>query len=262
MRLDELINVDLFNRSSVDFVGARPFPHMVVKDFFRDDVADGLSAEFPEFDSDVWHEYNNLLECKRTCNNWNVFPGLTYTVFEMLNSPEFVRLLSSAIDVKPLYSDPGLHGGGWHIHGKGGKLNVHLDYAKHPRVNRLRKINLIVYLTKNWNEKWGGCLGFWNREALKRAPGQLETRIPAVFNSAVLFDTSLDSWHGLPEPIDCPQNVYRKSMAVYYLTDPTAESEDRYKALYAPTKDQEGNEEVLELIRLRSDVATAHNVYR
>ena len=44
-----------------------------------------------------------------------------------------------------LYPDCGLHGGGWHTHGVGGKLNMHPDYAIHPKSGLERQLNLIIY---------------------------------------------------------------------------------------------------------------------
>ena len=45
-----------------------------------------------------------------------------------------------------LFIDPGLHGGGWHIHSNKGNLNPHLDYSIHPKMDIQRRLNLIVYL--------------------------------------------------------------------------------------------------------------------
>ena len=37
-------------------------------------------------------------------------------------------------------------------------------------------------------------------------------------NRAVIFQTNNISWHGLPEPLQCPEDVYRKSFAYYYIS--------------------------------------------
>ena len=131
----------------------KPFPHLVIDDFFEFEVAMQLEKEFPDFDSDVWFKYANAIEKKKLCNNWNAFPESTYQVFSYLNSPSFVDLLSSLLfDSSILLPDVGLNGGGWHIHGKGGKLNTHLDYSLHPKLALQRKLNLLVYLNSDWDE--------------------------------------------------------------------------------------------------------------
>jgi hypothetical protein len=77
----------------------------------------------------------------------------------------------------------------------------------------------------------------------------------------VIFDTTGASWHGLPDPIDCPADVRRKSLAVYHLSDPPEGVDRREKALFAPTQEQADDQEVLDLIRKRSNAETAHQVY-
>ena len=42
------------------------------------------------------------------------------------------------------------------------------------------------------------------------------------FNSAIVFQTNEISWHGLPEKIMCPEGVYRKSLAYYYISQLTS----------------------------------------
>src|SRR6202021_265685 len=70
------------------------------------------------------------------------------------------------------------------------------------------------------------------------------------------------SWHGLPEPVTCPPHMARNSLAVYYLCEPRSDAADRGRALYAPHGDQANDPKILELIKLRSQVTTSHNVYR
>jgi Rps23 Pro-64 3,4-dihydroxylase Tpa1-like proline 4-hydroxylase len=53
--------------------------------------------------------------------------------------------------------------GGLHTHARGGKLNVHLDYDIHPKLELQRYLNLIIYLTPGWKPEWGGGLGMWGR---------------------------------------------------------------------------------------------------
>ena len=56
--------------------------------------------------------------------------------------------------------------------------------------------------------------------------------IEPIFNKAILFDTTQNSWHGFPEPINPPRGKMRKSIAVYYMTDITSSAQERYRARY------------------------------
>jgi len=229
-----------------------PFDYWVIDNFLPIDSARQLSTEFMDYNYPKWYSYDNPLENKKSCNDWWEFPPKTYEFFMHLASSDFVNKLKELTGIKNLYPDIGLHGAGWHIHGTGGKLNVHLDYSLHPKLNLQRKLNLILYLTEDWNPDWGGCLEFWsNNESIKR-PKEKKVVIENVFNRAIVFDTTQNSWHGFPESLTCPDGIYRRSIAFYYLTDPPDNIEIRKRALYAPYKGQENNLEILELIRRRS----------
>ena len=239
-----------------------PFDHCIIDDFFDYEVAQELEKEFPVFESGIWHQYDNAIEVKKVCNNWNVFPRLTYKVFAYLNSELFIDLLrSSILKNTKLYSDVGLNGGGWHIHKQGGKLNTHLDYSLHPKLELQRKLNIIIYLNSNWKKEWGGSLGLWSNES-KESPGKLVKEITPQFNRAVLFDTTQNSWHGLPKPLKCPEDEFRKSLAVYYLCDAPLDIDERGKALFAPTEEQIDDPDVLSLIEKRSDSKLASSTYK
>ena len=71
------------------------------------------------------------------------------------------------------------------------------------------------------------------------------------FNRVVLFDASQNSWHGFSKPMTCPENTYRKSIAMYYLIPPEANAVERNRALYAPSEEQKNDPKIMELINSR-----------
>jgi hypothetical protein len=230
-----------------------PFEYYVFDDFLNPEFAESLSNQFPPYDSEKWFSYNNPLEVKKTINNWYEFPAETYNFISYLNSRSFIKhYIEDLTGTDHLYCDQGLHGAGWHIHGNTGKLNLHLDYEIHPKLGLLRKYNLIIYLTKDWNPEWGGNLEFWSHDEETNQPKERKAKIDCVFNRAVLFDASQNSWHGFPEPINCPEGMYRKSIAMYYLMDVPENIQNRKRALYSPTEEQKHNPEIIELIKKRT----------
>ena len=212
---------------------SNPFDHWVIDNFLDSVDAEKLSKEFINYDSsqDVVH-YQGWIAEKKTCNVWNRFPPLTYKTFSNLLSLDFVTHLSAITGITPLYPDIGLHGGGWHMHKAGGNLALHLDYSIHPKTQLQRKLNLIVYLEEEYKPEWGGGLEFWSHDEENNRPLEKVKVIEPVFNRAVLFDTTQNSWHGFPQPITCPEGKMRKSFAVYYMTDITSTAVERYKAHY------------------------------
>lgn len=262
MHMERFIDVGNLQSALATYGKDGPFDHCVIDNFFIPDIAYELEKEFPDADSDTWHQYNNPIEIKKVCNDWNRFPKLTYSIFSMLNSSEFTSFLSTSIfSSRPLFADSGLNGGGWHLHKSGGKLNTHLDYSIHPKLGLQRKLNIIIYLNSSWQSSWGGALGLWGNESPDQ-PGALVKTVEPVFNRAVLFDTTQNSWHGLPEPLTSPESQSRKSLAAYFLCEPPIGTDIRGKALFAPTDEQKADSSVLELIKVRSQIETASEVYR
>lgn len=257
-----MINIDKIVKSMREFRNNKPFDHCVVDGFFEPEMATKLEKEFIPYNSDSLFIYDNAIENKKALNDWNKYPENTYNVLSYLISNEFVKVLESL--GFSLYSDPGLHGGGWHIHGAGGNLNPHLDYHIHPKLKKVRKLNIIIYLSSDLNYKdHGGHLGLWDHDEKNNAPGKLITEIEPVFNRAVLFDTTQNSWHGMSRTLNVPDGIYRKSLAIYYLTDPKISDFDgRQKALFAARPEQKGQQYVEETIRQRADSKSFMNVYR
>lgn len=251
---------DVISSKISDFRSSKPFNHMIIDDFFDPEIAKKIVDEFPDYKSSMWHVYANAIENKKTCNDWNKFGETTYKVFGYLNS-YFMNYLNMFMG-ETMYSDPGLHGGGWHMHGRGGKLNIHLDYDIHPKMGLQRKLNLIVYMTPEWNSEWGGGLEFWDHDEENNSPKSCVTTIENKFNRAVLFDTTQNSWHGLPAELNCPEGTHRRSLATYYLHTPNTDATDRKKALFAPYKDQNKDSKVLELIKQRVDSNEYVKAYR
>jgi len=249
-----------FRKLASDWGKKPPFDHIVIDDFLDKKLARDLEAEYPAWDDKMWYLYDNPIEQKKTLNHWDRFPAVTYHVMSFFNSPEFIKNLELLTGIWGLQIDADLHDGGWHGHTAGGRVNVHLDYSIHPKLGLERRLNLILYITSGWKPAWGGQLGLWAGKCDKM--GKLCRQVDCVFNRAVLFDTTLNSWHGLPDAIHCPRGVIRKSLAVYYLTAPQSGAARRWKALFTPHGEQKNDSPVLEPIKKRSQVATAEKVYR
>jgi Rps23 Pro-64 3,4-dihydroxylase Tpa1-like proline 4-hydroxylase len=256
-----MINEDNLKNGLAQFRNSEPFDHCIIDDFFEADAARALSDEFPSYESSDWFVYDNQIEHKKALNNWEKFPKATYQAFTLLQSQILTDALSAALGEK-IYVDHGLNGGGWHIHGTGGNLNPHLDYSIHPKMDLERVLNIIVYLSPELRPEHGGHLGLWAHNEKKKAPGKLVKEVEPRFNRAILFNTTQNSWHGMSRKLSVPEGVYRKSLAIYYMRTPAAGADRRGRALFAPREEQQGDESVLETIRLRSNVSTSSNVYR
>ena len=98
---------------------------------------------------------------------------------------------------------------------------------------------MLLYLNKNWDEEYGGCLELWDKEMkfCKR-------KILPTFNTMVIFSTTDFSNHGHPDPLNCPNDRSRKSIATYYFSEGRPKEEIINRQLKNTTnfKDREGYE--------------------
>ena len=194
------------------YQNAQPFPHIAMDDFLPADFLRGLLPEFPDNASNSYFDRDQ--ERYKYQTPPHDIPGrrLRNLVIE-LNSPAVLKFLEAMTGIPGLIADPYYVGGGLHETLKGGHLGVHADFNIHKGMNVERRLNLLVYLNDDWLPEYGGDLELWDQK--------METRwhrIAPVIGRAVVFNTSLDSYHGQPEPLSCPDGRSRKSIATYYYT--------------------------------------------
>ncbi len=196
------------------YVAAKPFPHIVIDNFFDSAILDAVLEEFPRPGEIAWQEFDSGQEIKLASAAEVSFGPSTRLLLYHLNSKTFLEFLSAVTGIDNLIPDPGFEGGGLHQIVRGGKLGVHADFNKHRMYNLDRRLNMLVYLNKNWREEYGGYLELWNR-GMTRA----EAKVLPIFNRVMIFSTTDYTYHGHPDPLRCPQGMSRKSLALYYYTN-------------------------------------------
>lgn len=240
------------NRSS------HPFDHITIDNFLHEDVAKCIASDFPPYSFSELRPYDNPLEHKKLLNHWDKFTPAIYKLITYLNSSEFISVVESLVDVGCLHPDNGLNGAGLFLHTKGGHLNPHLDYRIHPKLGLERRYSLLIYLTEDWDPKWGGDFVMYSgsKDSLIE-----EKRIGCIFNRVLLFDTTQNSWHGVPEPLDCPVTVTRKAIGLFYLSQPRAGIPISYKASYSLLGEDVQDSRLQEFVALRSNKYTCRDAY-
>jgi Rps23 Pro-64 3,4-dihydroxylase Tpa1-like proline 4-hydroxylase len=203
--------IDYSRFKSEEFKKAKPFPHFVLDDFLQKDFVSVLEERYPSLDDVSWWQYHNHFEKKLACNNINILDSCFTDFFNLVNSRKFVLELEKLTGIEGLIADPSLHGGGLHRIERGGKLDIHADFNYHKITGWRRRLNLIVYLNKGWKEEYKGHTEFWDKPMIKCV-----TRVLPVFNRMCIFAVDDDTWHGHPDPLECPVGHSRKSLAVYY----------------------------------------------
>ena len=193
-----------------------PFPHIVLDNFINENILSEVANEFPSLDKALKVDYENNIFKKKAWNNVDEFPKKTRDLFFFLNSGSFVIWLNKVTGIKEtLIPDPDFFGGGLHECFKGGFLKVHIDYHKHYKNHLDRRLNALIYLNKDWKDEYGGHLQLFDKNNLSK-PAQ---KILPIFNRLVIFSTTDVSYHGHPDPLNCPINKSRKSIATWYYSN-------------------------------------------
>ena len=193
-----------------------PFPNIVIENFFNEDYLNQILLDFPDLSKiKSSQKYLNKNEIKYANNDYQNFPDSIKNFFEFLNSNMYLNFLQKLTSVKEkLIVDPQLNGGGLHEIKKGGVLKIHTDFNKHPSLKLDRRINVLIYLNKDWKDQYGGHLELWDKDMLG-----CKKKILPTFNKMVIFSTNDFSNHGHPDPVICPLNQSRKSIALYYFSE-------------------------------------------
>ena len=197
------------------YQGAKPFPHIVIDDFLPPEILEACLREFParQGAGDAPVEYDRAQERLKSQYNPDQLAAQARTLFYSFNSRPFIRLLENITGIAGLIPDPYFLGAGFHEIGQGGHLSVHVDFNHHKVMNLERRINVLIYLNKDWQDAYGGQLELWNADMTERRQS-----VTPAFNRCVIFNTSEFSYHGNPNPVSHPGGITRKSIALYYYT--------------------------------------------
>jgi hypothetical protein len=193
---------------------ALPFPHIVIDNFFDPQLLDLVLQEFPKPGQIAWQRFDNEREIKLASASETNFGPVTRLLLYHLNGMTFLEFLSKVTGIDNLLPDPGFEGGGLHQIMRGGKLGVHADFNKHGKYNLDRRLNLLLYLNKDWRDEYGGQLELWNRDM-----SRCEAKVLPLFNRVMIFSTTDFTYHGHPDPLQCPEGMTRKSLALYYFSN-------------------------------------------
>jgi len=201
-------------RMRIEYQSAAPYPHIVIDDFLKPEAAKAAMAEYPPLEPERWNNYLHINERKFSNTDPSTWGPTLQRILEELNSPGFVHFVGELLGVEKLIADPSLEGGGLHQSARGGFLNIHADFTVHPhKRNWQRRANIILYLNEDWKREYGGDLELWSTDMK-----QCVQKISPVANRAVIFTTDATSFHGHPEPMKCPEETARRSLALYYFS--------------------------------------------
>lgn len=204
------------SEKKVEYIGSAPFPNMVFENFLDPGILAKVLEEFPDLSKEkAVIKFDNHNEKKLGAQGEQLFGEYTRQLMHFLNSEPILKFLQELTGIQEtLLPDPYFIGGGYHEIKQGGLLKVHADFNKHRLTGLDRRINMLIYLNENWEESFGGHFELWDKDL-----NCAVRKILPTFNTVAIFSTTDFSYHGHPDPLTCPPDRSRKSLALYYYTN-------------------------------------------
>ncbi len=197
-----------------EYSNADPYPHIVIDNFLPINFIEQILKVFPseKLSDDKFYEdgYSGLHKRQVSPESCDY---QVRNLFHFFNSAPILEFLESLTSIDGLVPDPYYSGGGFHEMFRGGKLGIHADFRINERLHLERRINMLIYLNRDWDSEYGGELEIWSKDMKTK-----RRSVSPIFNRCVIFNTDADSYHGHPEPLNTPEDVTRKSIALYYYT--------------------------------------------
>lgn len=202
------------------YAEATPFKHIVIDDFLPENYAASVLRNFPDPSSEIWFDWRvreTIHQSRKQgvghASRMAKLSPYIQNVLQAFNSYPFLNFLEKLTGIQKILPDPYFYGGGLHQILSGGKLAIHTDFNDHYRLNLYRCINVLFYLNKDWKKEYNGNLELWAKD-LERC----EKSVMPIYNRLVIFNTNKKSFHGHPLPLNTPDGITRKSLALYYYT--------------------------------------------
>jgi Rps23 Pro-64 3,4-dihydroxylase Tpa1-like proline 4-hydroxylase len=218
---DDMLKPLNLEKLRATFSKSKPFPYVVMDDFMEPGIAREIVEAYPDFDTalEQGRTFKTVNERKKIqiCDS-RKFATPVARLNAVLMSPQFLSDLSYITGIPNLLADEQLIGGGIHMTGPGGRLDVHVDFNYIEERQLHRRLNILLYLNEPWQPDWGGQLELWDKDVKK-----CEAVLEPIFNRCVIFQTSEISFHGVI-PVAPTAPSPRKSFAAYYYTKEAPEN--------------------------------------
>ncbi|WP_308990857.1 2OG-Fe(II) oxygenase [Mariniflexile litorale] len=180
-----------------------------IDDLFPLDLAHSCFDVFP--DKSEMRVLKSIREYKCVSAQMDKHNKLLEEVIYAFQDKKVINLISDICEMKSLYADESLYAGGLSLMGKNNFLNPHIDNSHDAERERWRVLNLLYYVTPNWDKENGGHLELWSNGP-KKAPVLIESK----FNRLVVMATHDTSWHSVNKVI---VDKSRCCISNYYFSD-------------------------------------------
>jgi Rps23 Pro-64 3,4-dihydroxylase Tpa1-like proline 4-hydroxylase len=180
--------------------------HFVVDELLPAETCMEIFNAFPR-DGRGFFDRDSFREKKRTSANLDAYDPVLADITYAFQDKRIVDLVSSLVGMPQIEPDPKLYAGGLSMMFQGDFLNPHIDNSHDGDRQRYRRLNLLYYVSPDWQTSYGGNFELW--DAARKVPKTLT----AHFNRLVVMETTKQSWHSVSHvvadrPRCCVSNYY------------------------------------------------------
>ena len=176
-----------------------------IDNLLPEEIARKIFISFPPLED--MRLLDSFREKKYTSKSMEKFNSLISDITFAFQDERVIQKVAELTGIKDPKGDPNLYAGGISAMAKGHFLQPHLDNSHDLEQENYRVLNLLYYVTPDWNPENGGNLELWDEKVTE------SVEIPSLFNRLVLMSTNDKSFHSVNEvKIDgarcCVSNYY------------------------------------------------------
>jgi len=195
------------------YLNSAPFPHLIIDNLFDSALLEDVLQDVKNLEHPIAKNFFGSVKKFATPDPQAMGPTAQRFLLDLC-SARFCLFLEALTGIEGIIPDPHFEGGGVHEMGREGFLKMHTDFNWNKKLQLDRRLNMLIYLNHDWQDSWGGHLELWDSEMKSQY-----VTVPPVFNKTVIFSTTDYSYHGLPNPLACPEDQRRRSLAFYYYSN-------------------------------------------
>ncbi|PWH81812.1 2OG-Fe(II) oxygenase [Algibacter marinivivus] len=192
--------------------------YFFLDDLLPEEIANTCFDNFPS--PSEMRRLKSIREYKFVSAQMDKHNSILEKVLYAFQDEKVVSLIGEICDINLLEPDKSLYAGGLSLMAENNFLNPHLDNSHDANRERWRVLNLLYYVTPDWEIDNGGHLELWPNGP-KKEPIVIESK----FNRLVVMATHAYSWHSVNK---VNVNKNRCCISNYYFSKNALRETDKF----------------------------------
>lgn len=212
--------------------------YFYIDDLLPIEITHAINNQFPIQKEMILKK--SLREYKYIAAQMNKYHPILEEIIYAFQNKKIVNCIKDICGIDNLYPDEHLYAGGISSMKRGQFLNPHLDNSHDKDRNKWRVLNLLYYVTPEWNDENGGHLELWPNGLKKQ-----QTTLHSKFNRLIVMATHKASWHSVSPVL---ANSSRNCVSNYYFSNtPISNNEEFHVTTFRGRPEQIITNQILKM---------------